>query len=148
MKTVHPPRVAMWLLDRFGPNDEGLTGDLVEELDRGRSRAWFWGQVVAAIALHRRSREIRPLHLLDEPGSIERPPAARREINLTGSPIYGIGGLGLGALAVLISVMSPQSWLIGLAILLNGVLLGAIFAYLRRRRTQRDASPPSVLERR
>lgn len=147
MTTVHPPRLAMWLLDRFGRDDEGLTGDLVEELDRGRSRAWFWRQVAAAVILRRRSRDRRPLHLLDEPRLAIPESAPRREINLTASPIYGVGGLGLVALAVLISIMSPQSWLIALAILLNGALLGAIFGYVRRRRTARDTSPPSVLAR-
>jgi len=147
MKTVHPPRLAMWLLDRFGRDDEGLTGDLVEELDRGRSRAWFWRQVVAAIALRRRPRDPRPLHLLDDSELPIPGPEPRREINLTASPIYGIGGLGLVALALLISIMSPTSWLVGLAILLNGALLGALLGYVRWRRTTRGAAPPSVLER-
>lgn len=148
MTTVHPPRLALWLLDRFGPGDEGLTGDLLEELDRGRSRAWFWRQAAAAIILQRRSRDIRPLHLLDAPEPTIPASAPRREVNLTASPIYGIGGLGLVALALLVSIMSPQSWLVALAILLNGALLGAVFGYIRRRRTARGASPPSVLGRR
>jgi hypothetical protein len=147
MTNVHPPRLAMWLLDRFAPDDEGLTGDLVEELERGRSRAWFWRQAIAAVALRRRPREIRPLHLVDEPAPVHRSSPAHRTVNLTASPIYGIGGLGLVALAVLITIMSPQSWIIALAILLNGALLGAILGYLRRRRSSPDATRPSLLDR-
>ena len=62
MKTAHPPRLALWILERFGPDDEGLTWDLVEELDRGRSHAWLWRQVIGAVAMapRRRSRVIRP----------------------------------------------------------------------------------------
>ena len=134
MKTAHPPRLALWILERFGPDDEGLTGDLVEELDRGRSHAWFWRQVIGAVAMgpRRRSRVIRPLRLTDEPDPVA-PPAGRREINLTASPVYGIGGLGLIALAVLISVMSPGSWVVALAILLSGAALGVLLGVVRQR---------------
>jgi hypothetical protein len=40
----------MWLLDRFGV-DESVTGDLVEQLARGRSQAWFWRQALGAVVL-------------------------------------------------------------------------------------------------
>ena len=46
-----PPRLAMLLLDRLAPPDEELAGDLVEEYQSGRSRAWFWRQVLIAIAV-------------------------------------------------------------------------------------------------
>ena len=46
-----PPRLAMFLLDRLASRDEELAGDLVEEYQSGRSRAWFWRQVVIAIAV-------------------------------------------------------------------------------------------------
>jgi len=45
-----PPRGAMWLLQRFGPENEALTGDLFEEYRRGRSRRWFWKQVLSAVS--------------------------------------------------------------------------------------------------
>jgi len=46
-----PPRLAMLLLDRLAPPDEELAGDLVEEYQSGRSRVWFWRQVLIAIAV-------------------------------------------------------------------------------------------------
>jgi len=46
-----PPRVATWLLKRFGPGyrRDSLLGDLFEEYQRGRSRAWYWRQTGAAL---------------------------------------------------------------------------------------------------
>jgi hypothetical protein len=46
-----PPRLATWLLQRWGsgPKREALTGDLIEQYQRGRSPAWYWRQVLRAI---------------------------------------------------------------------------------------------------
>lgn len=41
----------MWLLDRFGPAGESLSGDLIEEFQSGRSPVWLWRQTVTAIAV-------------------------------------------------------------------------------------------------
>ena len=46
------PFLASFLLERLGPADEALVGDLVEEYQTGRSRLWVWYQVVTAILLH------------------------------------------------------------------------------------------------
>ena len=46
-----PPRLASLLLERLAPGNEALLGDLEEEFSGGRSRAWYWRQVMAAIAL-------------------------------------------------------------------------------------------------
>jgi len=46
-----PPRVASFLLERLAPGNEALHGDLEEEFSRGRSTAWYWNQVLGAIAL-------------------------------------------------------------------------------------------------
>lgn len=55
MKPRTPPAPATWLLRHFGPqfNAEALAGDLLEEFREGRSRAWYWRQVLAAIQWRR-----------------------------------------------------------------------------------------------
>lgn len=46
-----PPPYATRLLLRLGPQDESYIGDLVEEYGSGRSRVWYWRQVLTAILL-------------------------------------------------------------------------------------------------
>ena len=60
MNSVKPPRLAVWLLEHFGPelNQEALAGDLNEAFQQGRSKGWYWRQVLGAI---RWRRLIRPL---------------------------------------------------------------------------------------
>jgi hypothetical protein len=60
MNSAKPPRLAAWILQEFGPelNQEALAGDLNEAFQQGRSKAWYWRQVLAAI---RWRRLIRPL---------------------------------------------------------------------------------------
>jgi hypothetical protein len=48
MKSRRPPRLAVALLERFVPDNEPLTGDLLEGW-RERSDAWFWRQVLLAV---------------------------------------------------------------------------------------------------
>jgi hypothetical protein len=47
-----PPKFALWLLEQWGSryHSESLAGDLIEQYQEGRSRAWCWGQVTAACA--------------------------------------------------------------------------------------------------
>jgi hypothetical protein len=47
------PAVATWLLERFGVKrqNEALIGDLAEEYQAGRSRAWYWWQTLMAMAV-------------------------------------------------------------------------------------------------
>jgi hypothetical protein len=48
-----PPRIATWLLERFGPGyrNDSLVGDLFEEYQRDRTRAWYWKQAIVAICI-------------------------------------------------------------------------------------------------
>jgi hypothetical protein len=138
MKTPHPPRRALALLERFVPDSEPLAGDLLEQFAERPSAAWFWMQVLAAIAAaHRvRSVEIRPLQLVDlQPVeaverwrrmSLQFPPA-----NLSGSPIAGVGGIGLVTLACLMTRVVPAAWWVLLASALAGCALGAVMIVVR-----------------
>lgn len=42
-----PPRLALWLLETSKVED-ALAGDILEQLEQGRSAAWLWREVVAA----------------------------------------------------------------------------------------------------
>jgi hypothetical protein len=139
MTNREPPRLALELLERFGPDSAPLTGDLVEEFARRQSRTWFWWQVVAiiAIALFKRPDVIRPLQLVD----LQPSDAAERSrrlavrfhpVNLTASPLHGIGGLGLVALSLLLTMVIPGAWWLLLACMLAGVVLGIIMIAMHR----------------
>jgi hypothetical protein len=60
MNSANPPRLAAWILQEFGSalNQEALAGDLNEAFQQGRSKAWYWRQVLAAV---RWWRVLRPL---------------------------------------------------------------------------------------
>jgi hypothetical protein len=51
MRSVKPPTAATWLLHRLSHPNDALTGDLMEEYLHGRSRAWYWRQVLSAIVV-------------------------------------------------------------------------------------------------
>ena len=57
------PAFATWLLQKFRPSDEALLGDVLEEGSNGRSAAWYWRQVVGAIATGS-AKDIRAHRLL------------------------------------------------------------------------------------
>ena len=46
-----PPFLATLILVRLGAAEEALVGDVLEEYRRGRSRAWYWSQALASVAL-------------------------------------------------------------------------------------------------
>lgn len=53
MNLRHPPRIAQALLRSVGGRHaESLEGDLLEEFTAGRTRLWFWYQVVCALYEH------------------------------------------------------------------------------------------------
>lgn len=142
MTSREPPRLALRLLEHAAPDGAPLAGDLVEEFQRGHSRVWFWWQVVAAIwiATSRRSKDIRPLKLVDLQPSDAAERSRRmsirfRPVNLTASPLYGVGGLGLVALSLLVTLVVPGVWWLLLASSLAGALLGIVMIAMRRHRT-------------
>ena len=138
MMRRHAPRLALALLERFVPDGEPLAGDLVEEFERRRSTAWFWFQVLAAIATASLARrgEIRPLRLVDlQPAdAVERARRARirfNRVNLSASPVSDVGGLGLVVLGSLVTIVMPAAWWLLLASALAGVLLGLAIIAVR-----------------
>ena len=132
-----PPRLAVALLHRYLHDNEPLAGDLLEGFAARQSRLWFWRQVLLAIVIHsfQQRDEERPLGLTG-PSFV---PADRgrnvlpRRINLTASPLPGVGGLGLVALSVLVTLVRPEAWWIFLPAILGGVALGLTMAIIRRR---------------
>jgi hypothetical protein len=59
------PSIATLLLLRLGPQDDSFVGDLVEEYQSGRSRVWYWRQVVTAVVLSSaRQLAAHPAHAL------------------------------------------------------------------------------------
>ncbi len=139
MTQRRPPRLALALLERFVPDSEPLAGDLIEAFDERPSAVWFWAQVVVAVAAAwgARSRDIRPLHLVDlQPAdAVER---TRRlhlrfpSINVSASPVTGVGGLGLVILACLVTWARPAAWWLLLASALAGCALGIVMIVMRR----------------
>ena len=44
-----PARLALALFDLFAAENEALKGDLIEDVEAGRSQLWLWRQVIGAI---------------------------------------------------------------------------------------------------
>ena len=54
MNAQLPPRLATWLLQRLAPGycAESFAGDLLEEFRAGEGSAWYWRQVLTAVAIN------------------------------------------------------------------------------------------------
>ena len=127
------PRIPLWLLARLVPDSEPLAGDLVEEFECRRSTLWFWWQVLGAIAaaLLARGVEIRPLKLVElQPAdAVERSRRWRLRfppVNLSASPVAGVGGIALVIFAGLVTIFTPVVWVLLLASALAGAGLGVV----------------------
>lgn len=139
MKRADMPSIAAVLLSFIASDQPALAGDLMEERLAGRSRRWFWTQVIAAVLLAAwRRRRCRPVVVrLVTATPFDRPdrqvglldPAM---IALTGTYVRSVGGLSLLALVVLTTIVMPQTWLLAAAGLAGGAVLGLVL--IRRRR--------------
>lgn len=146
------PRLALALLERFVPDSEPLAGDLVEEFERRQSVLWVWWQVLGAVAVaaFAPDLEIRPLRLVDaQPAeALERTRRWNlrfRSVNLSASPVGGVGGLGLAIFASLITFVMPAAWWLLLASAVIGIALGVVAIAMRDDAPTRPASVlPSI----
>jgi uncharacterized protein (TIGR03435 family) len=142
--------LAIALLERVVPDSDALAGDLLEQVGNGRSPAWLWTQVLAAVvtALVNPTDDIRPLKLVElQPAdAIER---SRRfnlqscQINLTASPLHGAGGLTLALFGVLLTQLASVLWWVLLLSIVAGTLLGIGLIVCHRRASARS---PFVFE--
>ena len=146
MTRRHAPRTPIALLEWLVPGSGPLAGDLVEEFDRRQSVAWLWWQVLAAIAalFFEQPVEIRPLRLVDEQPieAMERTGEWNRRfrnINLSASPVPGVGGLGLLVLCLLVTLVMPGAWWGLLGSTVAGVALGCALIARRDPASAADA---------
>jgi len=60
VKPANPPTLPTKLLESFVPQrtSEALLGDLIEQYEAGRSRTWYWQQVILALVISA-GRELR-----------------------------------------------------------------------------------------
>jgi hypothetical protein len=77
-------------------------------------------------------------------------PSDRRvEINISGIKVSGVGGLGMVAMAALVSVMMPAAWWTMVLGLTGGVLLAIALIAFRRHHVSHEPSgdDPTILFR-
>jgi hypothetical protein len=131
--------LASLLLRIVASRNEALAGDL-EELRGERPAGWFWRQLVCAtiVAGPEPSRAPRGgLEIVQEPRFV-RParlePLDPKTMSLSGMRVQGIGGLGLIAVVLLISLTMPAAWWLVAMGLAGGIVLG-VALIARRQRT-------------
>lgn len=139
--------VAAVLLDFVAAANPALAGDLMEERLAGRSRRWFWRQLLGAVVIaawHRRRAEpLAPRFV--EAGPEDFPVRSTglldpSLINLSGINVRGVGGLGLLAVIVLMTLVMPETWWLVAIGLAGGIIVGIV---LVRRRREAGLSGPS-----
>jgi len=107
MTSKQPPRIATWLLKRFGsgPNKDAVLGDLSERYLQNDSAMWYWRQAIKAI-----------------------PVSFFREIQGYRIPVARVFGITLLAIVLIVALLSEidSFWKIGIAAILGGVFVGVL----------------------
>jgi hypothetical protein len=71
------------------------------------------------------------------------------QINISGIPVAGVGGLGLVAMAFLVSWVMPAAWWLMVAGVSGGIVVGAVLVLARHGLSTRgpSGSDPTILFR-
>ena len=119
---MREPSVAAALLHLFC-RDEALAGDILEEYDARRSRAWLWRQVAVAVVF-------------------ALPYGMVRRGRRTAKMRMPIGGIGFLCVVALITIVAPGAWWLIAAGALGGIGFGAALAMASHRRILRAPAGP------
>jgi hypothetical protein len=116
MTRSEPSWLAAWLLRFVASEQEALAGDLLEERRRGRSRSWFWWQLLLAVGLTcwaKRKPVPVVMALADLSIDDRHGPAFGlldpAPMQLSGRRLRGVGGSGLLGTILLITLVLPQA---------------------------------------
>ena len=141
MTAPKPPRLAEALLGRLALDNEPLAGDIIEEFRRRHSRLWLWRQLIAALVMQALYAPHPPVALNLTPTD---PVVAewmmwrrltsdkKKQVNLTGTGVEGIGGLTMVILGFMMSTVIPAIWWFVVGGIGAGVLLGVVKLRARR----------------
>jgi hypothetical protein len=121
---MREPTIAIALLQLFC-RDEALLGDILEEYQVRRSRAWLWRQVGVAV-------------FFNLPYGMTRYQRRSEKMRMP------IGGIGLIAVVGLITMVAPGAWWLVAMGATGGVLLAIVLIAVARHRPDR---PRNVLLR-
>jgi MFS family permease len=130
MKTSHSAHLALAVLNRLACRNEPLAGDLLEEFQARQSGLWLWGQLLLALLMgsFRQPRvpvalNLTPIDPVVAAWLAERRLGMTKKVNLTGTPIEGVGGLSAVILGFLLSTVVPDIWWF----VVGGIVCGAAF---------------------
>jgi hypothetical protein len=116
------PTIAVAVLHLFC-RDEALVGDILEEYETRRSRAWLWRQVGAAVTFNLPYGTVR---------HERRSPTMRMPI----------GGLTFVILVSLVTIVAPGAWWLVAIGAAGGVVLAVVLVAVARRRLLHE--PPGT----
>jgi len=145
MRHSRSPRIALALLQRLAYRNEPLAGDLLEEFQRRQSALWLWVQLVLAIVMGSFQQPCVPVALNLTPIDpvvaewlMDRQLGTRKRVNLTGTPIEGVGGLSAVILGFLLSTVVPDVWWFVVGGIVCGTALGTAMVFARRKQPMKS----------